>query len=314
LGFGEMMLLSIVIVSWNTKKLLEQCLCSIYQFPPDCDYEIWVVDNASTDGSVELVKEQYPDVKLIANETNGGFATGNNQAIARCSGSYILLLNPDTEVRAGALKVLVDFMETHPEAGGAGSMLVSPDGSMQTSCHPELTLARELWRLFHLDVLYPYGRYRMHEWDKTKPRRVDGAQGASLILRKEALDRVGYFDDGYFMYTEEVDLCYRLRKGGWPLYWVPKSIVLHYGGESTKLVAEKMFIRLYQSRLLYFRKHHGWFGGTGYKVILLIAALARLSLTPFALLMNQSQRARNLTLANNYTKLLVNLPRLEAYG
>jgi GT2 family glycosyltransferase len=289
---------------------LESCLKSVFEYPFSGEFEVWVVDNASSDDSVQMVKDRFPTVNLIENMDNPGFACGNNQAIRICKGKYILLLNPDTEVKPNALDVLVRFLEENPQAGGAGAKLVSPDGSLQSSCHPNITLARELWRLFHLDLLRNYGTYNMHQWDSSVSRQVDVLQGAALVLRRQALDQVGLFDEDYFMYTEEVDLCFRLRKGGWLLFWVPHAVVLHYGGQSTKLVKEKMFLTLYESRLRFFRKHYSTTAAVCYKLVLIAAALTRVGLMPISILLKPSQRERNMTLASHYSQLLVALPRM----
>ena len=302
--------LAIIIVSWNTKSLLYACLESILFYPPDCSYEIWVVDNDSTDGSVEMVREQFPEVNLIASEVNWGFAGGNNLALRQVRADYILLLNPDTEVKPEALSALVAFMERQPEAGAAGSRLLNPDDTLQLSCHPMPTLSRELWRLLHLDKIKAYGRYKMHQWDETTPRAVDILQGASLLLRKPLLDKIGLFDETYFMYSEEVDLCRRIQLAGWQLYWVPQSQVVHYGGQSTRQVAAEMFLRLYEGKLLFFRKHYGRFSGSLYKGILFITSLIRLSLTPLVWLEAPPQRETHLTLAKRYWQLLRVLPTL----
>jgi GT2 family glycosyltransferase len=304
------MLLSIVIVSWNTRDLLACCLRSLYDFPLSDKFEIWVVDNNSSDHSVDMVKDQFPQVKIIENKENQGFAHGNNQAMRRSTGKYVMLLNPDTEVKPGSLDVLVNFLEGESQAAAAGAKLVSPDGGLQSSCHPELTLPREMWRLFHLDTLHRYGTYNMHKWDPKSPRQVDVLQGAALVLRSEALEQVGLLDEDYFMYTEEVDLCFRLRKAGWRLYWIPEAEVLHYGGQSTKLVAEKMFLALYESRLKFFRKHYGATAARGYKLVLTAAALARLGFSPISRLVNPSQRDRHKILASHYTRLIAALPRM----
>jgi hypothetical protein len=257
-----------------------------------------------------MVKDQFPQVKIIENKQNQGFAHGNNQAIRRSTGKYVMLLNPDTEVKPGTLDVLVNFLEEESQAAAAGAKLVSPDGGLQSSCHPELTLPREMWRLFHLDTLHRYGTYNMHKWDPKMPRQVDVLQGAALVLRSEALEKVGLLDEDYFMYTEEVDLCFRLRKAGWRLYWIPEAEVLHYGGQSTKLVAEKMFLALYESRLKFFRKHYGATAARGYKLVLTAAALTRLGFSPISRLVNPSQRDRHKTLASHYTRLIAALPRM----
>jgi hypothetical protein len=304
------MQLSIILVSWNTRQLLADCLNSVYTHPPKDDFELLVVDNASHDGSAAMVRERFPQARLIQSNENVGFAQGNNLAVPLCIGKYVLLLNPDTVVKPDALDSLVRFMEAHPMAGAAGSRLLNPDETLQPSCHPAPTLSRELWRLFHLDAIRPYGAYHMHQWDMNQPREVDVIQGASFILRKTALDQVGFLDGRYFMYSEEVDLCYRLQKAGWKLYYVPESQVIHYGGQSTKLVAADMFQQLYMGKLMYFRKHYGRLAGIGYKLILLAAALSRLLLTPFAWLQKPAQREKNLTLARHYGRLLIALPTL----
>ncbi len=302
--------LSIVIVNWNTHELLQKCLGSIYRHPPDAEFEVWLVDNDSSDQSVEMVRREFPQVRLIVNTQNVGFAHGNNQAMRESSGEYVLMLNPDTEVKPRALDTMLEFLRNCPEAGGAGARLVSADGSLQNSCSPELTLPRELWRLFHLDALYAYGQYRMDGWDLAKPRQVDGLQGAFLLLRKQALDQVGLLDEDYFMYTEELDLCYRLREAGWSLYWVPEAVVLHHGGQSTKQAPESNFIRLYESRLQYFRKHYGPTAASGYKGILMAAAVTRLGLSPLSYMLFPEQRERNRTLAGHYSKLIAVLPKM----
>lgn len=302
--------LSIVVVSWNTRDLLDNCLKSIYAYPFSGEFEVILVDNASGDGSAEMVKANYPQVKLLANSENTGFARANNQAIRLCSGRHILLLNPDTELKPHALDRLVAFMERTPQAGAAGSRLLNPDGSLQLSCHPELTLGHELWRLLHLDSIVPVAMYRQSQWELDREREVDVIQGASLILRRAALDKVGWLDEEYFIYTEEVDLCHRLKKAGWKLYWVPQSEVVHYGGQSTRQVPREMFLRLYQSRVLYFRKNHGALTAFIYKMVLFFVAVARLIFSPTVLLAQASERTYRKSLVGNYRSLLAALPRM----
>lgn len=304
------MKLSIILVSWNTRQLLADCLDSVYAYAPSEPFEVLVVDNASGDGSAAMVKERFPQARLIESEKNVGFAQGNNLAVPLCSGEYVLLLNPDTVVKPQALDALVQFMDAHSAAGAAGSRLLNPDETLQPSCHPAPTLARELWRLFHLDRIRPFGAYHMHRWDMNQPREVDVIQGASFIVRKAILDKIGFLDGRYFMYSEEVDLCYRLQKAGWKLYYVPASRVIHYGGQSTKLVAADMFLQLYLGKLMYFRKHYGRLAGIGYKFILLLAALSRLALIPLAWLQKPPQRQKNLALAQHYGRLLAALPTM----
>jgi GT2 family glycosyltransferase len=164
--------------------------------------------------------------------------------------------------------------------------------------------------MFHLDSLYLYGIYRMTEWDQHNHRQVEVAQGAALILRRTALDQVGLLDTDYFIYTEEVDLCYRLLQGGWYVYYVPRAQVVHYGGQSTQQVAADMFLNLYSSKLLFFRKHYGWFATPAYKTILLTASVIRLLVSPLAWLEAPARRRQHLTLINHYWLLVKALPGL----
>ena len=299
--------LSIVIVNWNTKDLVCQCLDTIIENPPSGDYDIWVVDNASSDGSAEVVQKRFPQVNLIDNDKNIGFASANNLALERCQGNYILLLNPDTKVLPEALNHLSAFLDTHPKAGAAGARLLFPDRTFQTSCYPFPTLSKELWRLLHLDSLFTYGVYQQNQWDQTEARKVDVIQGAAFLVRKEVLDQVGYFDPDYFMYTEEVDLCYRIHQAGWSLYWVPQSEIIHYEGQSTKQIPVDMFIHLYKSKLLFFRKNHGNLTGFIYKLILGLTALPRLLLIPLSKIKPSLQKQERMQVAINYQQLLLSL-------
>ncbi|MBE2199056.1 MAG: glycosyltransferase family 2 protein [Anaerolinea sp.] len=303
--------LSIIIVSWNTRELLAACLSSLRAYPPEgFTYETWVVDNASSDGSAAMVRQEFLEVHLLESGGNLGFAGGNNLAIAQSDGRYLLLLNPDTELLPGALTALLTFMERHAEAGGAGSRLLNPDHTLQPSCHPLPTLTGEFWRLLHLDLLLPHGVYKMHRWDTAVPRQVDIVQGASFILRRSVLEKVGLLDDSYFMYSEEVDLCYRIKRAGWPLYWVPESQVIHYGGQSTRQAAAQMFVELYRGKVQYFRKNQGAVVAAVYKAILFLAALPRLPLLVVGHLLPGERGKACVRLGKHYGRLLRALPKL----
>ncbi len=268
--------LSVVIVNWNTRDLLAQCLSSIYIYPPVDEFEVLVVDNLSSDGSVQMVRERFPQVRLIQNTENVGFARANNQAILESTGRYVLLLNPDTEILPDALLTLLDFIEEHPEAGAIGPMILNPDFTLQSSCNPMPTLWREFWHLMHLDPILPQSVYREERWDTTIAHKVEVIQGNCLLIRREALSDVGLLDEAFFMFTEEVDLCYRLLRRGWSLYWVPMARIIHYGGQSTRQVAREMFLELHRSKVVFFRKTRGKWGGLVYKLTLLVTALTRL--------------------------------------
>lgn len=302
--------LSILIVSWNTRDLLAQCLASIAANPPAAEFEIIVVDNASTDGSVDMVRERFPLVRLLGLERNVGFAGGNNQAIDISRGRYLLFLNPDTVVQPGAIETLVNFMDNTPATGAAGSMLLNPDGTLQLSCYPAPTLGRELWRLFHLDAFQPLALYPMSRWPTDSPRAVDTVQGASFIVRRDVVDGVGAFDESFFMYSEEVDWCLRIRRAGWQIYWVPGSRVIHYGGQSTRQIPTAMFLQLYRAKVQYFRKHYGAFHSLAYKGELLLASAARLAMTPLMWLIQPAQRRERATLARHYGRLILALPQM----
>jgi GT2 family glycosyltransferase len=218
------------------------------------------------------------------------------------------VLNPDTLVKPGALETLVCFMEQQPEAGAAGARILNPDESLQTSCYPSPTLSRELWRLFHLDAVWPYGEYRMSRWSVDQPREVDAVLGACVILRRDALDQVRWFDEDYFIYSEEIDLCRRLQEHKWKIYWLPQAKVIHYGGQSTRQVAAGMFLLLYQNKVRYFRKHYGRVTSRLYKLILLAAALVRCLAGPLAWLERPPRREQHLALTRNYMKLIRAIP------
>lgn len=300
--------LSVIIVNWNTRELLAGCLESVLATTHGLNYEMLVVDNASSDGSAEMVRQRFPQVRLIENDRNVGFAKANNQAIQVSSGRYVLLLNSDTRVHPGALQTLVTFMDRQAGCGAAGAALLNGDGSLQESCQPTPTPLREAWRLFHLDRLWSLSRYEMQHWDSERPRPVDVLQGACLMLRRQALDEVGLLDEDYFMYSEEVDLCYRLRRAGWQVWWVPGARVTHYGGQSSRQASSAMFLQLYRSKCLFFKKAYGRRAALAFKLLLAGASLARLVLSPLALGLASPRRAQLLDKARLYRQLLVQLP------
>jgi GT2 family glycosyltransferase len=303
------MKLSVIIVSWNTRALLVDCLNSL-SGELNGQLEVVVVDNASDDDTVAVLKDQFPWVKLIENQVNVGFAGANNQGIKASIGEYVLLLNPDTVVLSGALETLLKFMDENPGVGAVGSRVLNPDGTLQTSCYPAPTLARELWRLFHLDALWSFGVYHMDDWPSDVNRQIDVLLGACILLRREVLEQIGLLDEKYFMYSEEVDLCFRVRRAGWPIFWVPEAKIIHYGGQSTSQVAGEMFLRLYEGKLIYFKKHYGGLTTQAYKLVILLTALSRLALTPLAWLERPPERHRHLALAGRYWRLVVSLPDL----
>jgi GT2 family glycosyltransferase len=303
------MKLSIIIVNWNTGDLLRQCLHSISDTTkvwPTETVETFVVDNASQDDSLVRARSEHPWAQFVENKENVGFAGGNNQAFPLCSGQYVLLLNPDTKLMPGALETLVAFMDTHPEVGACGPLLLNADGSLQPSCSPMLTPGREFWRLTFLDRLWPRATYLQHRWDRESPRQVEVIKGACLLLRQKALDQVGLLDDQYFMYTEEIDLCFRLIQAGWQLYWIPRAEVIHYGEASSKQVADAMYLQLYRSKAQFYRKFGGPRRAILFKLLLTFAYVPRWVVA----VLGQYVSKRLHVLAKTYGQFLTELPKL----
>jgi len=294
--------LSIIIVSYNVCGFLQNCLKSIFDSNIDHAFEIIIVDNNSTDESSSIIRREFPTITWLQNDKNLGFAAANNQGINQSMGQFILLLNPDTEVRSGAIEALFQIMEDDPSVGACGSKLVNPDGSLQQSCYPFPTLGNEIIRLHHLEKLFPLTQYPMDQWDKNLTYPVDNIQGASLLLRKSALDEVGLLDESFFVYTEEVDLNYRLKKAGWKNVYVPNSVVVHFGGQSTKQNKTEMFLELYKTKIQFFRKHYGATKTNLYKIILFETSLLRIFIGKILNIFQKTTARQNLV--RNYLNLV----------
>ena len=302
--------LSILIVNWNTRQDLLRCLASVQTNPPTCPFEIVVFDNASADNSAEAVAAQYPQVRLEVSHENLGFARGNNRAASGAQGRLWLLLNPDTVVHPGAIDALVLYLTERPAVAAVGPRLINPDGSRQLSIERLPSLFREWWRLFHLDRLYPMSRYPNEVLDSQVPQPVEVLKGACLLLRADAVKPLGLFDDEYFVYSEEVDLCDRLGQAGWELHWLPEAVVTHSGGRSTNQVADRMFLELYRNKIKFFRKRRSRLTGTLYKFVLLQASLARFGLGQAIQVLPLSSKHAWADVARQYRLLLAALPSL----
>lgn len=275
------MKLSIAIVNWNTRELLRQCLASVYENLGEIEAEVIVVDNGSFDGSAEMAYAVFPQVKLIETGRNLGFTRANNLAYRESCGDYFLLLNSDTVVLPRAISSLVRFLEDHPQAGAVGSKLLNPDGTLQRSCSTFPTPLTELYDALYLSKLFPrsprFGRYAMSYWDFDSVREVDFAGGSCLLLRRSALEEVGLLDEGYFMYSEEADLCYRLKARGWRIFFLPDARVIHYGGESSKLDVNRTSVELYRSKCRFMRKHYGVLSALAYRLVVAVSSAVRLA-------------------------------------
>jgi len=259
--------LTVSIVSWNVKKLLEECLESIFKHTKGITYEVFVSDNDSTDGTIEMVRARFPEVKLIDNGVNLGFPKANNKVIKVSKGRYVILLNPDTVVTPGSFATLVKFMDDHPEAGAVGPLLEYPDGSFQPSCRAFPTLETEFYRMLFFDQLFPksriFGKYMMSYWyPHNDVREVDQPMGAALLVRKEVIDRVGMMDENIFFLFDEVDWCKRIKDAGWTIFFTPEAKIIHHKNKSfsqlKSLKASWGAMKIWRgSRNYYFRKHHG---------------------------------------------------------
>lgn len=253
--------LSIIIVNWNTKNLIMSCLDSIYQTTKSIGFEIIVIDNASTDGSISAIEKKFSHVILVKNNENKGFAAANNQGIKQAQGEFILLLNSDTIVLDNAIGKSVKFLKSRPEIGALGCKLLYPDGSLQPSANSRFgSLDGALLAKTGIFHLLPRASQEAYKGPASyaNAREVAMVKGAFLLLRRKALDKVGTLDERFFMYAEETDLCFRLRGAGWKIYFYPDAEVIHHGGGSIQSFEQKMKIQRQRtvSRLLFIKKHH----------------------------------------------------------
>lgn len=251
---GNELDISIVIVNWNTKKLLLDCLASVFETVKNIAMEIWLVDNASSDGSVEAVRLQYPLVNIIQNRNNLGFAAANNQAFSKMQGRYALLLNTDTVLTQGAVETIYNFMEQYPDVGMACGQLLNQDGSKQNSFANFPSLASLVFGESLLQLLFPQ-KYPNKQRVKSFPIKVDSCIGACMLVKKEAMDAVGYLDENFFFFFEETDWARRMKQAGWKVHIVPSARIFHLQGQS---VGHNIRSRLlfYRSRYIYFQKWH----------------------------------------------------------
>ncbi len=272
--------LRISIVNYNTRDLLDRCLASIAANPPDGPYEVVVVDNASRDDSVAMVREQHPQVQIIASPDNLGYAAGNNLALRGSRARYFLVLNSDIEVHPGALQRQIDFLDAHPEIGMVGCRLILPDGSIQPSCAARLTLRKYLTQQLMLDRAgishRLFGEYWIDCAAATQPIPVDQATGAAMFCRREALQRVGPMDEGYWMYCEDSDWCERFQAAGWPIWYFPAATMDHKLGGSSNRRASRDDRCYSLAAARFFRVHHGGFHGAMARVIGVLGPALRL--------------------------------------
>jgi len=251
--------LSVTICSWNTREDLRACLASLEAVRDEARFEVLVVDNASKDGSPDMVESAFPWVRLMRMNENLGFTKGHNTAIAARSAPHAFLLNSDTHVHPGALRAILDYHAANPQAGIVGPKLLNPDGSLQYSCRHFPNPIAALFRNTFFGKLFPANRftrdYLMTDWDHSEVREVDWVSGAAFFASDDLIAKVGLFDPAFFMFCEDVDWCFRAWQGGFKVVYFPGSLITHAIGRSTDQVANKMIVRFHQSMLRFYRKN-----------------------------------------------------------
>ncbi len=264
--------LSVITVSWNVRDLLRDCLKSVETNRDGINIEMIVVDAASSDGSVEMVREEFPWVKLIASAENLGFPRGNNVGILASSGRHILLLNPDTVVLDNALKIMVDYLDNHLSVGAVGPQLLNADGSVQSSRRRFPTFWTGVFESTWLERFAPrriLQRYYAQDLPDNRESDVDWIIGACLMVPRRVVERVGLLDEGYFMYSEELDWCRRIKDAGWRVIYLPWARIMHFVGKSSEQAITARHVNFQQAKLRYFRKHHGRFAAGVLRLLLL---------------------------------------------
>ena len=258
----DRVLLSIIIVSYNVRDFLWQALNSLQKATYELNCEIIVVDNDSYDGSVDLVKKHFPNIRLIENKENIGFARANNQAIRIAKGQYICLLNPDTLVQENTFSVIIDFFKDRPDVGMVGCKVLNPDGTLQLACRRSFpTPWVAFTRISGLSRIFPksrvFGRYNLTYLDPDQIAEVEAVSGSFMVLRRDAIDNVGLLDETFFMYGEDLDWCYRIREAGLKIYYLPTTQIIHFKGESSRRSEFDQLKQFYKAMRLFVRKHFG---------------------------------------------------------
>lgn len=271
--------LSGIIVSWNAKDYLRKCLEAVKKESSGLSCEWIVVDNASLDGSPDMIKAEFPDIELIENKENVGFAKANNQAIKKSKARYVLLLNPDTVLLDGCLTKMRDFMDRHPDAGAAGCKSLNTDGGVDffRSGKRFPTPLSKFFMDMHLDRMFPrtkfFGKYAMAGWDRSDVREIDVLSGAFLFIRRETIQDVGLLDERFFLLAEDVDWCRRIKAKNWKIFFNPEAKIIHHGGRSIDQVKITRLKNAIFSNLLYFQKHNNRFDCLSFRILSAVSHL-----------------------------------------
>lgn len=249
---------SIIIVAWNVRDLLYGCLKSVYEQTKELEFEVIYVDNASEDGSVQLVRREFPDVRTIENQRNEGFVIANNQGIEIARGRYVLLLNSDTVVLDNAIKKAVEFADAHPEAAVVGCKVLNPDRTLQRNCFMYPSVLNVFISAMYLNKLFPQsrlcGRERMTWCDFNGAMEVETVAGCFSLVRKKAIEQVGPMDKIYYVFGDDPDWCYRFRKAGWKIMFTSTPRIIHYKGQNIKRNPDKFFFQMHGSKLIFLKK------------------------------------------------------------
>ncbi len=269
--------ISIIIVNWNTRDLLINCIVSVYNTIKNLSLEIWVADNGSIDGSVETIRKKFPDVMIIENKKNLGFAKASNHALRQMNGLYGVLLNTDTILTEGAIETMVEFMARSPDVAVCGGQLLNADGSKQNSIANIPSLATELLNKSLLRRIFPR-KYPGKELKLVTPIEVESIIGACMVVRKEAMDDVGLMDEAFFFFLEETDWCLKMRKKGWKVFHHPDAKIYHLQGQSAGKVNIKARIEYWSSRYIFFEKNYGSTALTTLKAGLILKLMINLFL------------------------------------
>jgi hypothetical protein len=283
-------MVSIIIVSWNARDFLVQCLNSLSAKVCRYPFEIIVVDNASSDGSADCVADGFPHVKLVRNSANLGFAKGNNVGVAASRGQYLCLINSDIKVLPDCITRLVDYCEEHPKVGMAGPRVIGGDGKMQRSCWGTPTIWNMLWRALALDTMLPwcslFNGFSLKHWPQDSLKPVGVLSGCFWLVRRQAVAQVGLLDASFFMYAEDMDWCKRFWELGWQVVFVPAAEAIHYGGGSSANAPVRFYIEKHRASLQYWRKHHSRFSAACFFLILCLHLSLRAAGHFAALLLN----------------------------
>jgi len=287
---------SVIIVSWNCRQMLADCIQSLQAQLPEGSSEIIVVDNASSDGTVEAIRASFPELTLIASKANQGFARGNNAGITISKGKYICLINPDVVVGDRCIAQLLEYMEQHANVGMVGPKIIGRDGETQRSCMRTPTLWNQLCRTLGLDTLTKssrlFGGYLMKDFHFDELREVEIINGCFWMIRREALESVGNLDQRFWMYGEDLDWCERFRLAGWKLAFFPDAKAVHFGGISSEQASVRCYVEMQRADLQYWRKYHSVLSYACYFGLLCTAHSLRSFVFACAFALNPSSSAR----------------------